>query len=679
MLTNEDNENFRTIVDSLKKSRKEPIIDERTGDIVNHLLYVDPFLDEHLLKEARRPRTAFIEGRRGTGKSTLLQKLQAELRRERRAVALYVDAKRVVIDAGLQNQALNETADGQFARKIALFSAFMPLFVRELKKELLRKNQKGGQAAKAIHAQLEALVDINHYINELDITSGNTAITTTRTQSTQDHHRGGGIAVGLHSARLSGSASAHSGSLDERATLNEGRNVMRTFRFGQFIDDLRDILSRYNINNVYVFVDDFSELDDASASAFMSEIIHPLEVATDELFTFKIAVYPGRYQIEPLERTRVEFIPLDPYQMYSRRTGPGMEASAIDYLGRLLGRRFEYFSKSTPMERFFAAPIDEVCKLLFQISFCNPRILGWVLAFAAEEKFDANRPISLADIKGGAKKYFGRIVEPKVSDRRVFSAAEGDRDQIYVATAVLEAVVSEAKRLRDYKESAFFGAIEGPNPTSHFYCDPKVETLLLFLLDHQLLNFYREASDKDGKTVFIFALDYGLCETKGILFGKPGTGTDKDYWVQRVFGYGEKIKEVCSKLEIYRCKKCRKTQSVLNEDTLRMFGFACPACRDGTVVRELVAVPEEIAIPASMVPKLSSDEFNILTVLRGASEKLTAREIGPAIDITSYYVGKLAKRLVEAGYVNRTRPFAGAAFKYELTPAGRDRFFEAAA
>jgi len=458
--------------------------------------------------------------------------------------------------------------------------------------------------------------------------------------------------------------------------LNDARNLMRTFRFGHFVEELRDILDQFGVQSVYVFVDDFSELDGMSAHAFMSEIIFPLEVATDELFTFKIAVYPGRYEIEPLERTRVDFIPLDPYQMYSRRTGPGMEASAVDYLGRLLRRRFSYFSRSKPIEKFFAAPIDEVLKLLFQISFCNPRILGWVLAYSAEEKLDSNRAISLADIRDGARKYFERIVEPKISDRRVFSAPEGDRDQIYVATAVLDAILSEAKRLQEYKGSAFFAAIPGDNPTSHFYCDPRTERFLQYLLDNQLLNFYREASDKSGKTVSIFALDYGLCEHRGIAFGKPGSAqSDKDYWVQRVFDYDTKIKDVCSKLEVFRCRKCRKTQSVLAEENLRLFNFKCPVCESGTLARELIAIPEAIIVPASRIPKLSSDEFNILTVLRGAKGKLAAREIGPAIDVSSYYVGKLAKRLVDAGYVNRSKPFTGAPYKYELTPNAQEQFF----
>jgi len=196
MLTNEDNENFRAIVDSLKKSRKEPILDERTGEVVNHLLYEDPFRDDHQIKDAKRPRTAFIEGRRGTGKSTLLQKLQAELRKDRRVVALYIDAKRVVIDAGLQNQALNDTADGQFARKIALFGAFMPLFIRELKKELVRKKQKGPSTAKSLQAGFDALADISRFISEIDISSGARPTFGTVTQTSHQTSVNGGITLG---------------------------------------------------------------------------------------------------------------------------------------------------------------------------------------------------------------------------------------------------------------------------------------------------------------------------------------------------------------------------------------------------------------------------------------------------------------------------------------------------
>jgi len=45
MLKESDNENFRHVIDSLKKSRSEPIADPHTGEVINHLLYEDPYAD----------------------------------------------------------------------------------------------------------------------------------------------------------------------------------------------------------------------------------------------------------------------------------------------------------------------------------------------------------------------------------------------------------------------------------------------------------------------------------------------------------------------------------------------------------------------------------------------------------------------------------------------------------
>jgi predicted AAA+ superfamily ATPase len=142
MLKESDNENFRHVIDSLKKSRAEPITDPHTGEVINHLLYEDPFVDGHLLKEAKRKRTAFVEGRRGTGKSSLLQKLQNDLRQEKKVITSYLDGQKILINANLEHSALQDERHASFARKVALFDAFLPMFIRELKRELTKRERR---------------------------------------------------------------------------------------------------------------------------------------------------------------------------------------------------------------------------------------------------------------------------------------------------------------------------------------------------------------------------------------------------------------------------------------------------------------------------------------------------------------------------------------------------------
>lgn len=684
MLKEADNENFRHVIDSLKKSRADPITDPHTGDVINQLLYEDPFVDGHLLKEAKRPRTAFVEGRRGTGKSSLFQRLQHDLRRDKRVVTCYLDGQRILVNANLDHNALQNERNASFARKVALFDAFLPMFVRELKRELTKRELRantslfGGSklSKQQLFERLDQLTDVTNFVRQVDISGQSTTTTLRRTEIMDEKGVQGGAAISLSGPRLTLSGGGSRATVSSEAT--EGtQHIMRTFKIDSFVEPLRKLLQEFGITGVYIFIDDFSEIDPHSASVLMSEIIYPLEVAADELFTFKIAVYPGEYKIEPLERSRIDILHLDPYQMYSRRTGPAMEAAAADYIGRLLTRRFDYFCGPNSIGRFFAASHSEVCTLLFDASFCNPRAIGWILAFAVEERLEKNKPLTQADLKGGARKYFERLVAPKVSDRRIFSARADERDRIFVAKALLNAFVDEAKRLKGYKDSAFFSSVQGANPTSHFYCQVDCEKHLQFLLDSQVLHFYRYAADKSGKEIGVFALDYGLCESEGVVYGRTGVGQiDKDYFVQRVFNYSDKINTLCGTLEVFCCDKCSATEGLQAESALAMIRFMCPTCRSGTMKKELRNLPDPALAKAEATPKLSSDEFNVLSMLaKSGGKRLSAKEIGPAIDISSHYVGHLARRLVEEGYVDRSRSMAGRPYQYLITTKAKQQFF----
>lgn len=257
-------------------------------------------------------------------------------------------------------------------------------------------------------------------------------------------------------------------------------------------------------------------------------------------------------------------------------------------------------------------------------------------------------------------------------DRRIFSAVADERDRIFVAKALLNAFVQEAKRLKSYKDSSFFSATAGPNPTSHFHCAVECEKHLHLLLSQQVIHFYRYASDKSGKEVGVFALDFGLCEAEGIVYGRTGP----DYFTQRVFNYSDKINTLCGSLEIFCCDSCNETQGLHMESALALIRFMCPACRVGTVRKELRNLPDPVLAKAESVPKLSNDEFNVLSMLAKAQgKKLTARDIGPAIDISSHHVGHLARRLVEEGYVDRSRSMAGRPFHYAITQKAKEHFF----
>ncbi|MDZ4760855.1 MAG: hypothetical protein SGJ21_07270, partial [Alphaproteobacteria bacterium] len=572
------------------------------------------------------------------------------------------------------------------ALRLSLFSAFLRPFIRQLigvlanrkpKSPLFPFSKQVGSPSQ-IRAELNELMKVENYVGSLDVTARRDVRVVDRRYQDNGSTRAVGGSVGLQGAGLSGEMrqTTHTGA--ETATESD-RSFLTVFKFGHFVDDLRDILAKYDVKTIYVIVDDFSELKDPLArKLLMREVIHPLEVATDELFKFKIAVYPGQYDTEPLESTRIETIQLDPAYLYIRRAVGDVEEAAIDYLARLLKRRFDYFSPLTPMERFFGDTPQTVHRLLYEVSFCNPRALGWILNYAAEEKLEQGRPLTPADIRLGAKRYYERLIFPRISGDRVLSAPVGERDKIFVSKAVLETTLREAKRLRSYKESEFLRKIVGDNPTSHFYVDTRKEDILDYLSSLQLVNFVRTASDKSGNEVAIYAVDYGLCEHVEIKFGRPIEQPNaKDYWVQRIFDYTSPLVSVAERLELYRCNHCNKTRSVAEESTLAVFSFRCPDCFEGVLSKQLAALPPETEAISTSTPDLSNVEFNILSVLNGHKKggALSAKEISPAIDVSSHHVAHFAKRLVDEGYIERTRKSVGRPYQYAITETARSQFF----
>src|SRR4051794_37774724 len=85
---------FRDAAQSLKLYRRAELRDEGGEPLIEEL-YVDPLPNDHVLAMLLKTSTTFLVGRKGTGKSTIFQRAQHELRRTSGAASAYVDIKTV--------------------------------------------------------------------------------------------------------------------------------------------------------------------------------------------------------------------------------------------------------------------------------------------------------------------------------------------------------------------------------------------------------------------------------------------------------------------------------------------------------------------------------------------------------------------------------------------------------
>jgi hypothetical protein len=86
---------FAEAANSLKLYRRAELLDQQTEKPLIERLYVDPLPDGAVLDSMMRPNTTFLIGRKGTGKSTVFQRAQYEIRKSRHALSAYVDIKTV--------------------------------------------------------------------------------------------------------------------------------------------------------------------------------------------------------------------------------------------------------------------------------------------------------------------------------------------------------------------------------------------------------------------------------------------------------------------------------------------------------------------------------------------------------------------------------------------------------
>ena len=193
-------------------------------------------------------------------------------------------------------------------------------------------------------------------------------------------------------------------------------------------------------------------------------------------------------------------------------------------------------------------------------------------------------------------------------------------------------------------------------PTSHFYVDKDIESILQTLeLYYIVSKFNVGSSRKPGIKVSYYGLNYGLCLENTIDYGKPELRRTYDYWRQNEFDYSDFIPEVINKIEVPICRKCGYRYTDKSEcKVAKKFGY-CLQCRATDSIEEVNNVAESNAEKITSWRKQSMPdiEMDILRVLyNNRGIKLSAVEIGSEIEKHHLAVTKVMGKLIQKGYVS---------------------------
>lgn len=663
---------FRSAVESLKLYRRADLHDPEQGSPLIEDLYVDPLPHEDVFRTAIRPHTTFVIGRKGTGKSTIFQRLQHELRKGGASTSAYLDIK-TIFESSQPDQSLisrlearQDALPREAIAKLALYREFLKATVTQVQEELKRRIESSiwerikesfTQTYAELFEELYSLLDSaseDNFVSVLGVLETRLKDTTASGASYEKESGVSGNFSAEPSVVISATERSSRTAGNERVSVY-GDVLIRAFNIKDFLDRLKKLLSKIGVRHLYILIDDFSELPEEAMWVVVGALISPLNNWSEEFVKFKVAAYPGRIYYGAIDKTKIDEIHLDLYSLFGTSDVSTMETNAAAFTRRLVESRLAHFTKSDP-SMFFDTRSDEVWRVLFYASMANPRTLGYVLHFAYQNQLIHGKKIGVQSIQDAALRYYEEKIASYFSVGRFLHEAFSERCSIFSLKELLELLVTRAKELRTHK-SAVFEKISGRPPTSHFHVAPSFDGLLSTLELNFFLTKYFEMSDRDGKKVSVYALNYGLCQRYAISFGRPiGEREFRLYFVERVFDYSPIVSVFLAKNQEIVCSACSAKHGLDKLEALKLFGMKCPSCQDG--ICEVVNLSKKYEAVLKSVQSellLPKTELGILQTLHSERDPQRPAYIAAELDCSYQLVGKRAVRLEERGLVTRTK------------------------
>ncbi|KAB0520332.1 MarR family transcriptional regulator [Pseudomonas extremorientalis] len=682
--------NFHSAVQSLKLYRRAELPGQDNNAGIVEKLYVDPLPNDHVFDTVRTPNTSFIIGRKGTGKSTIFQRLQYDLTKDKKKTSAYVDIKTIFessqVDSRLYAKiAAMETAlPQQEIERVLLLKSFIVSVIVEIKKELKKRTESSfwetikdsfSGGLDELFEELDELVDeidVEKFVSVLGIKhiQGKRQEEATRSQSGNVD-----LKIKADPKPIEFSMGGQIGSSGKNANeVNYSDILISVFDIKDLLTKLKTILSNLGVRHLYILVDDFSELPEDAMRVVVDLLLAPLNNWSEEFVKLKVAAYPGRIYYGQIDKTKIDEIYLDIYKLYGSNDVSTMEDNATEFVRRLVLMRIKVY-KAGKLLDYFDSNTDEILKELFYATMGNPRIIGYILHYCHESHLIYDRKIGVRAIQQAAKKYYEDKIESYFSLSKFLHESFGEKSSIYGLKELLEMLVVRAKELRTHS-STIFNSIQGRPPTSHFHVSVAYESILHTLELNFFLTKYYEMSDRDGKKVTVYAMNYGLCQKYTLAFGRPSRERAyRLYFVERVFDYSPILHKYMAKNQEIICQDCGFKYSIEDLDAIRWNKMKCRECASG--ICEVVNLSKKYESVLRDVDKsllLPAAELGILQTLYLGADKMFAGDIASELDCSYQLVGRRGKYLHDKGLVNRAKNDSGRRV-FAITDLAEESYF----
>ena len=692
MFLEKDKNNFSKLTESLKLSRRADL-DAFCNDDTMESLYVDPFKNNYIINSMLAANSTILIGRKGTGKSTIILKLQHELKKNDSVLSIYLDVKTIFEQTkslNFEDETYSGIIDEENTKKYLLYKAFINEVLENIKSELKAKIQtketflnrvfKKFSKKETFETEIDQLlshVNVSEY-NDITLLKKVSKKYTSKNMKNNEVHENASAGISLTNMFTKAKINEKNSAGQEDSIDSEFSQILlKYYNTKEIMLKIKKILSSLDIKHLYICLDDYSEIDKGAIDIFVDSIIAPLNNWSEEFIKFKICAYPNRYYLGDIDSTKIDILNLDYFNMYSATSSSDSFLEAIDYTKRLLDARFKYFCNKG-IQDFIdeKVKIDDFYKEIFFITANVPRSIGRLLWYVNRFTIAQDKKITLKDLRQASEQFYKEAIAEFFTKTMHVKFSYDEKLNKKHLQNILGIIIKKAKQNKTdigKSDAAIFQPYNTNNaPTSFFYTykDLAFEQVLSSLELNYFITKYNEQKDKDGKLINIYWINHGLCQMEDIVFGK---GDDRKYIVQRRFNYGPAIKDYIEGLQEIECDNCGHKFEITELEMLKKYDMQCYKCKTGKcrVLAIGITLPDDLD-----KIKLPEIEYDLLKTLSISDKELYASQIAAELDCPYQLVSKRAKKLKELSYIDHIKENRGEGVRtyYALTNSAKEDF-----
>ncbi|MBE5860022.1 MAG: hypothetical protein E7301_07850 [Butyrivibrio sp.] len=561
----------------------------------------------------------YIQGRRGTGKTTLLMR------------AYYECLKTI-------SPRVNEKSNILLGKKI------LPIYIDLSKcKELLEKEEANFEInfilrlVEEIRSQLRDIFDgsnlklfVKDYsklnkFNEIaeiirngivlksHISAKNIEKTTKMTDTV-------GAGVSLDKVGIDVEASN-----EEMCLLNYSIDDERGLDANTFVNILGEIRKQSKLDAIYIFVDEFSDLDESEQLRF-SELLKKLLGSKNNIF-FKIGTITDRYNFGEKIIIGRDIYPLSlDLSDFVEKYGGIVAAQRVlnQYTDELIRKRLKTYAPSIDIKSVFGESQNVMFDRISMEAMGVSRTIGLVLQNALAQAEIRNEPIKLNDVNVGIRE----------TRKIYFKQFQGAIKKKALPGFYMDMWNDLLKRALTEKNK------NGDRPASHFMVDPIRKKYLNIFCENFMVHCLEDSrASKYGGNYVLFALDYDICNDNNIKYA-----TEKDQFTAVRFIYDSLFKDYdCyfskEAIKSYRCPKCCRIYE--EEEVAKAKVKRCFECDEKLeeIIHQAVQLTEG---------NYTEVEIKILGIISTLSEEeaMSATEIGDAVGCSRQKVALWCSRVL---------------------------------